>query len=574
MKRQFISSLRIPSFPLILLLGLIAIPALTTAQNEPERFEIRDGDFDPGHWDVTVVRLFDGTRTSATVQTGGNPGAYLQARHRSAVPPSNPPATVGLDVGYFNTRYPYDPAVMGRLTSLDIGLDGIMLNNEPSLFEDSYFAVRQDGVVYFLNSGFNGFSSPNWTPIAYSNLVENQFGVYYNDDLTPDFSASGSPIEFGFVRLSTTSIYNSDRPLDQQFGFDNFHVTIPSVEGSQTLADLRVESSLPDEVTYVDVTFSRQFKPDLSYTVYNDGPETAVGVEVTYDIGKPTDYLYQPNLSSIPSICRETEFSNEIFRPTYLCEMGTFEPGFIGSTSTIGPSLEVPARPDRIYQGPFSISVWAEAQGVDPTPNNAKVNNLFKVFACGADGIENTTDQCPTLTIFCLQTFGIFRRAGQEIPRLQESAARMVKASQAAFDIFTFYDVRDRIMVNRADGQRYIDLYNSHAAEINTLIMSDEALFDEALETLSLWEPNVREVVDGGTDLVITQAQIDQIDLFLTELSAAGSAELQSTITVERERLGDLDGYVDMPLSEASGILLGDQIYNGRTLFFPMVSGG
>ena len=128
-------------------------------------------------------------------------------------------------------------------------------------------------------------------------------------------------------------------------------------------------------------------------------------------------------------------------------------------------------------------------------------------------------------------------------------------------------------MQSRATGPHYIDLYATHAEEIVALLMADATLFDEGLETLAIWEPSLREIVADGENVIISQAQINQMDRFLTLLSEAGSQDLQRTIAEERVRLGDLNTFIGSGIQDAANIVLGDQGQGttGPMLFLPLV---
>ena len=77
---------------------------------------------------------------------------------------------------------------------------------------------------------------------------------------------------------------------------------------------------------------------------------------------------------------------------------------------------------------------------------------------------------------------------------------------------------------------------------------------------VELWQNNLYSLVDGDGSAIITQAQVDAIKTFLTNLSAAGSAELQQLIADELARLGPLDDYVGLTVKEAKSKAIGDPI--------------
>jgi hypothetical protein len=130
----------------------------------------------------------------------------------------------------------------------------------------------------------------------------------------------------------------------------------------------------------------------------------------------------------------------------------------------------------------------------------------------------------------------------------------------AAFDIQVFYRVRDELLSQSPEGQRYIDLYNAHGIEISEILRSNPVLADEAIATLQLWQPNLQALVDGnGNTVTITAEQIQSIQTFLDRLSVLGSPALQQTIADERARR-PLESMTDMTMDQAWNYLNGYQI--------------
>jgi hypothetical protein len=108
------------------------------------------------------------------------------------------------------------------------------------------------------------------------------------------------------------------------------------------------------------------------------------------------------------------------------------------------------------------------------------------------------------------------------------------------------------------DGRRYVEMYYTTNPEILVNIVKNETLRNEAVVTVELWQENLRSLADGDGSAVITQAQVDAIESFLSDLSAISSTELQQLIAVESARLGPLDGYVGMTMKEAKRRAIGD----------------
>ena len=87
-----------------------------------------------------------------------------------------------------------------------------------------------------------------------------------------------------------------------------------------------------------------------------------------------------------------------------------------------------------------------------------------------------------------------------------------------------------------------------------------------AVDVVELWQANLYSLVDGDGSAVVTQAQVNAIETFLANLSAAGSAELQQLIAAELARLDPLDDYVGLTVKEAKRQAIGD-----ATVYLPIV---
>ena len=129
------------------------------------------------------------------------------------------------------------------------------------------------------------------------------------------------------------------------------------------------------------------------------------------------------------------------------------------------------------------------------------------------------------------------------------------------------FRVRDEVMKPTPHGRRYVDMYYNTTPEIlKVLLVDSDPLRTEAVTTVELWQDNLRNLLDGDGMAIITQAQVDAIKSFLTNLSAAASPELQQLIADELARLGPLDDYVGMTVKEAKSKAIGDP-----TIYLPIV---
>ena len=120
--------------------------------------------------------------------------------------------------------------------------------------------------------------------------------------------------------------------------------------------------------------------------------------------------------------------------------------------------------------------------------------------------------------------------------------------------------MRDEVLNQTPEGQRYIDLYMAHGTEISGLLQDNPGLAEEAITTLQVWGPNLQTLVDrNGNTVAITSEQVQTIQNFLDHLSALGSPALQQTIADERTRR-PLEPAIDMNMNQAWNFLNGYQL--------------
>ena len=126
-------------------------------------------------------------------------------------------------------------------------------------------------------------------------------------------------------------------------------------------------------------------------------------------------------------------------------------------------------------------------------------------------------------------------------------------------DLLLIYRLRDQVMKPTLHGKRYIDMYYHTTPEIVRILMLNQTnLGDEAVSVVELWQNNLYSLVDSDGSAIITQAQVDAVKTFLTNLAAAGSTELQQLIADELARLGPLDDYTGLTVKEAKSKAIGD----------------
>lgn len=228
--------------------------------------------------------------------------------------------------------------------------------------------------------------------------------------------------------------------------------------------------------------------------------------------------------------------------------------------------------------GPFSFFyVRAMCKVQWDTQNVANITvNLYSEPSCLAGPTPVPTflptptpapDPCPFSQLWNM----FFGKGNTNSPLSAQGAPNALNSlpslQQVVFDINLFYAVRDKILSQTTEGQRYIDLHNANGPEISKLLLDNRDLADEALATIQMWQPNLRAWVNGqGSSVTITPEQVQAVQDFLDHLSAEGSLGLQQTIANERAR---------RPLEQAVGMSM-DQAwayFNGYTLtWLPPIS--
>ncbi|MCB0153870.1 MAG: hypothetical protein KDF65_03670 [Anaerolineae bacterium] len=140
-------------------------------------------------------------------------------------------------------------------------------------------------------------------------------------------------------------------------------------------------------------------------------------------------------------------------------------------------------------------------------------------------------------------------------------------AATDTLDLELIYRLRDNVMKPTPQGSRYVQMYYQTTPEIVRILMLNRPdLGAAAVDVVELWQANLYSLVDGDGSAVVTQAQVNAIETFLANLSAAGSAELQQLIAAELARLDPLDDYVGLTVKEAKRQAIGD-----ATVYLPIV---
>lgn len=208
--------------------GIVIAAASTNV--EAATYTIADGTFSNSDW----VNQFDGSfgnanSSASQFPAGGNPGQFRNIRH-----------SIGTGGGFtnraslswnFNVAQSYSPATEGAIEGIDYSEDSLRVSGNAQL---GTFALRQGGLRYRLSTYFDVDDTSNWIQNGFSNLTAADFGLDFFDassnqflflpTANPDFSDSGSLIEFGFQRLE--SQFNTFGGTTSNGGIDNFLVVV------------------------------------------------------------------------------------------------------------------------------------------------------------------------------------------------------------------------------------------------------------------------------------------------------------------------------------------------------------
>jgi len=121
---------------------------------------------------------------------------------------------------------------------------------------------------------------------------------------------------------------------------------------------------------------------------------------------------------------------------------------------------------------------------------------------------------------------------------LQQGRQFLGKMLQTADMLTLLYRLRDDVMSQTETGLYYTDLYYTHSDELTDLVEADPVLFQEAHDTLLLFQPHLEDFLDGdGNSVTVTAAEVQAVQSLLDQFAALGSPALQQTIAAEQARL-------------------------------------
>lgn len=211
---------------------LAALALLFTGNVTQAQTTFSDGNFLDANWSAS--KIFDSTPGASASfgafqsPTGGNPGAFRETQHSYSGPG-------GLAVGHLQTSAFFTPSLQGAIQTIDGSYDALVISVGSSAAVGYGLALKQNG-DYYLKGGAAVFPGAGWTVRTFIGLTSADFGRVDDATFHPDFSLTGSSIQFGYYTGNGTAF---GTPEASDSGIDNWTVSVNAAAtpepGSATL---------------------------------------------------------------------------------------------------------------------------------------------------------------------------------------------------------------------------------------------------------------------------------------------------------------------------------------------------
>ena len=232
-----------PRCKFAILLWLALAVSAAKAQTE---VSFTDTTFAVSDYTTTIIVNEVGSSARVTVRqrgADGNPGLYRRVMHEG----NRGPEDREMQVAHLHREAIHDPAAGGGIATLSYGYD--LRTFESAGFSNYYLVIFQNDSHY--RPRMDRVSRSEWTRFGRSGLTARSFSkVRGTGPRQPDFSAAGSPLQFGFVSVSKFAQQGeepgSNNPDDKDSrttGVDNWSVSFTTV--SKTPA-VTTDAQLPD----------------------------------------------------------------------------------------------------------------------------------------------------------------------------------------------------------------------------------------------------------------------------------------------------------------------------------------
>ena len=187
-----------------------------------------DGAFDLNNYQITTYNPSSLVATAVQNPSAGNPGAALEIQITFPAPQG---VTYEVDQAFVNTSFTYNPATQGAIASISASVDKAFptaIGGATSTFRP---LIEQNGNYYL--GAISGPSTAGFTTIAQAGLTAADFQLFdytqgqFNAQQHPDFSASGSSLQFGLA--SRVYNYNS---TTVEILYDNLAIVVHPAQAS------------------------------------------------------------------------------------------------------------------------------------------------------------------------------------------------------------------------------------------------------------------------------------------------------------------------------------------------------
>jgi hypothetical protein len=214
------------------------------------------------------------------------------------------------------------------------------------------------------------------------------------------------------------------------------------------------------------------------------------------------------------------------------CSHATLPAGVTGTAILAGRDFR--QHFNGIFAGSVSISARITSNEPDPNPNPLRATRTVDYYDCATG--------CVIEQLFCLSNFSMGTEG-------RGTASGLVDLS--------VYHLLRRMMNFGAEGQRLVQRYNAHQAELWALHEADPQLAADMQAALAAWQPGLGALVRGqGETVVIDAAMVAGLDALLVDLAAAGSPALATAIAEERALIGPLGDFIGMNFRDAADQLI------------------
>ena len=224
--------------------GLALAVSAAKAQTE---VSFTDTTFAVSDYTTTIIVNEVGDSARVTVRqrgSDGNPGLYRRVMHEG----DKGAEAHEMQVAHLHREAIHDPAVDGAIATLSYGYDLRPL--ESAGFSNYYLVIFQNDSHY--RPRMDRVSREEWTRFGRSGLTARSFSrVRGTGPRQPDFSAAGSPLQFGFVSVSKfaqqgeveSGSNNPDDKDSRTTGVDNWSVNFTTVSATPTVT---TDATLPN----------------------------------------------------------------------------------------------------------------------------------------------------------------------------------------------------------------------------------------------------------------------------------------------------------------------------------------